>query len=246
MRNDPSAGIQESADMTKVQKRDRSRWLRAGILCLLVGGAVSLQGCLAVAWVAVVGYDSLRTSDLTFWPFEQSWVAPKEQDTVSDLHFKVTSVAVLPFDGDPEMGTRLAGVLQQETSLRVEGPDRSPADISLAVPLIANTDDSSRASFAKAVAQELSVDTVLVGRVAESPSHPSDWGWKEEEQRRLFLYLLDQDGRLLWKDELPFTFTKGAKPLLEASVQISLAHHIRDHVQELGLDELGYLPKKAS
>src|SRR5574341_1150189 len=112
--------------MKKARIGDRSRWLRAGILCLLVGGEISLQGCLAVAWVAVVGYDSLRTSDLTFWPFEQSWVAPKEQDTVSDPHFKVTSVAVLPFDGDPEMGTRLAGVLQQETSLRVEGPDRSP------------------------------------------------------------------------------------------------------------------------
>jgi hypothetical protein len=232
--------------MKKAQRGDRSRWLRVGILCLLASGAVSLQGCLAVAWVAVVGFDSLRTSDLTFWPFEQSWVASKEQGTVSDPHFKVTSVAVLPFEGDAEMGIRLADVLQQETSLRVEGPDRTAAEMSFAVPLISGTDESSRTALAKAVTQELNVDTVLVGRVAESSSHPSDWGWKEEEQRRLFLYLIDQGGRLLWKDELPFTITKGTRPPLEASVQTSLAHHIRDHVQELGLDDLGYLPKKPS
>lgn len=232
--------------MTKVQRGNRSRWLRAGIVCMLVSGALSLQGCLGVAWVAVVGLDSLRTSDLTFRSFEQSWVAPQEQGADSDPHAKITSVAVLPFDGDAEMGTRLAGVLQEETSLRVEGPDRTAADMSSAGPLISGTNDTSRASLAKAVTQELNVDTVLVGRVAESPSHPSDWGWKEEEQRRLFLYLLDHDGRLLWKDELPFTITRGTKPPLEASIQNSLAHHIRDHVQELGLDELGYLPKKTS
>ncbi len=232
--------------MKKGRIQGRSLWLRAGILCLLVSAAVSLQGCLAAAWVTVVGFDSFRTSNLTFWPFEQSWVAPQEQGADSDPHFKVASVAVLPFDGDAEMGSRLAGVLQQETSLRVEGPDRTAAEMSSAGPLISGTNDTSRASLAKAVTQELNVDTVLVGRVAESPSHPSDWGWKEEEQRRLFLYLLDHDGRLLWKDELPFTITRGTKPLLEASVQTSLAHHIRDHVQELGLDELGYLPKKTS
>ncbi len=232
--------------MKQAQSGDRSHWLRVCMLCLLASGAVSLQGCLAVAWVAVVGFDTLRTSNLTFWPFERSWVAPQEEATGSDLPLKVTSVAVLPFEGDAEMGTRLAEVLQQETSLRVERPDRTAPEISSAVPLISSTDESSRTSLAKAVTQELNVDTVLVGRVAESPSHPSDWGWKEEEQRRLFLYLLDHEGHLLWKDELPFTITKGPKPPLEASVQTSLAHHLRDHVQELGLDELGYLPKKSS
>lgn len=225
---------------------DRSRWLQAGMLCVLAGGMVSLQGCLAVAWVAVVGFDSLRTSDLTFWPFEQSWVAPQETGAVSEPHVKVSSVAVLPFEGDAEMGTRLAEVLQQETSLRVEGPDRTPVDMSSTGSLISSTDDAARTSLAKAVTQELNVDTVLIGRVAEAPSHPSDWGWKEEERRRLFLYLLDHDGHLLWKDELPFTVTKGTKPPLEATVQTSLANHLRDHVQELGLDELGYLPMKSS
>ena len=36
---------------------------------------------------------------------------------------KVTSVAVLPVEGDPEMGARLATLLQQETALRVEVAD---------------------------------------------------------------------------------------------------------------------------
>jgi hypothetical protein len=39
-----------------------------------------------------------------------------------DAQSKVTSIAVLPVEGDPEMGARLATVLQQETTLRVESP----------------------------------------------------------------------------------------------------------------------------
>ena len=229
--------------MMKVGIRNQSSLFRIGILCLLLTGAGFLQGCLVVAWVATVGVDALRTSDLTFLPFEQSWVAP-QRGTGGESDFKVTSVAILPFDGDAEMGTRLAEVLEQETALRIEVSNRSIAD---ATPVTtANSDDSHRASLAKVVTRELRVDTVLLGRVAGSPPHSADWGWKEEEDRRLFLYLLDHDGRLLWKDELPFTLTRGSKPPLEATVQSSLAHHIRDHVQELGLDDLGYLPMKTS
>jgi len=216
------------------------------MLCLLACGMVSLQGCRAVGWLAIVRIDSLRTTDVTFWPFERSWVAPQDQHADSDPRVKVTSVAVLPFDGDAQMGTRLADVRKQESSLRVERPDRTAAEISSPAPRMSGTTDSSRTSLAKAVTRELNVDTVLFGHVAESPSHPSDWSWKEEEDRRLFLYLLDHDRNLLWKDELPFTGTTGTKPPLEASLQTSLAQHLRDHVQELGHDELGSLPKKPS
>ena len=127
---------------------------------------------------------------------------------------KVTSVAVLPVEGDPEMSARLATVLQQETTLLVESP--------------------------------ATVDTVLVSRVAGSPSHPSDWGWKAEGSRRLYLYLLNHDGRLLWKDQLPFTLVKGSTPPLESSAQVDLAAHVMRHVKKLHLDELGYLPKRIS
>ena len=56
-----------------------------------------------------------------FWPFERSWVAPKDQASGVAHNSQVTSVAVLPVEGDPEMRTRLATLLQQETTLRVEG-----------------------------------------------------------------------------------------------------------------------------
>ena len=67
---------------------------------------------------------------------------------------------------------------------------------------------------------------------------------KAEGSRRLYLYLVNHDGRLLWKDELPFTLVKGVTQPLEASVQTDLAHHVMQQVKALHLDELGYLPKK--
>jgi hypothetical protein len=57
---------------------------------------------------------------------------------------------------------------------------------------------------------------------------------------------VDHDGHQLWKDELPFTLVKSSAPELEASVQIDLVHHVMQHVKEMHLDELGYLPKKVS
>ena len=53
-------------------------WLRVMTLSLVVTGSFLLQGCLAGAWVALVSVDSMRDSNVTFGPFEQSWVA--EQD----------------------------------------------------------------------------------------------------------------------------------------------------------------------
>lgn len=221
-------------------------WVRVTTLSLVVSGAFLLQGCLAGAWVALVALDSMRSSHVTFWPFEQSWVAQQDQSSDVVQNSKVTSVAVLPVEGDPEMGARLATVLQQETALRVESPATVVAGVTAANSLSAKSDDADRGALAKEVTRDLGVDTVLVGRVAGSPSHPSDWGWKSEGSRRLYLYLVDHDGRLLWKDELPFTLAKGSTPPPEASVQIDLAHHVMQHVKELHLDELGYLPKKIS
>jgi len=100
--------------------------------------------------------------------------------------------------------------------------------------------------MAKEVTRDMGVDTVLVSRVTGSPSHPSDWGWKAEGSRRLYLYLVNRDGRLLWKDQLPFTLVKGVTLPVEASVRVDLAHHVMRHVKMLHLDELGYLPKKLS
>ena len=236
----------ETFDLATARAGSRRDWVRVMTLSLVVTGSFLLQGCLAGAWVALVALDSTGSSHVTFWPFEQSWVAQQDQSSNAVHNSKVTSVAVLPVEGDPEMGVRLATLLQQETTLRVESPATVAAGVTAADPRSAKADDADRGALAKEVARDLGVDTVLVGRVAGSPSHPSDWGWKAEGSRRLYLYLVDHDGRLLWKDELPFTLAKGSTPSPEASVQIDLAHHVMQHVKELHLDELGYLPKKIS
>jgi hypothetical protein len=160
-------------------------------------------------------------------------------------NLKVTSVAVLPVEGDPEIGERLATMLQQDTALRVEVPTSIPAGDTVVDPRSAQADDADRRSLAMEVTRNLGVDTMLVSRVDGLPSHPSDWGWKAEGPRHLYLYLMNRDVDLLWKDELPFTLVKGSTSPQEGSVQTDLSEHVMQHVKELRLDELGYLPKKA-
>jgi hypothetical protein len=214
--------------------------MRRGALCAILVFSVLLQGCLAAAWLTAVGVDSLRTSDVSFRPFEQTWVSQPKPAMDDPDALLLTSVALLPVEGDAEMGIRLSQILQQQTALRVEST--AQLDREITVPI---TDDG-RAAVAKDLTRELVVDAVLFGRVSGTPAHPSDWGWTHQESRRLFLYLVDDQGRLLWKDELPFTVVTGSKPPIERAVQTSLTHHLMDHVRDIGLDELGYLPKKTS
>lgn len=238
--------VTERSGLTAARAGSRWDWPRVMTLSLVVTGALLLQGCLAGAWVAMVAVDSMRGSEVAFEPFEQSWVAQLDQSSDAVRDSKVTSVAVLPVEGDPEMGARLATLLQQETTLRVESPATVTTGITATDPRSATADDTDRSALAKEVTRNLDVDTVLVSRVAAAaPSHPSDWGWKAEGSRRLYLYLITRDGQLLWKDELPFTLAKGSTLPQEASVQTDLSDHMMQHVKELRLDELGYLPKKA-
>jgi hypothetical protein len=226
--------------------RLHNNWVRVITLSLVVTGSFLLQDCLAGAWVALVSVDSMKSSNVTFGLFEQSWVAPQDQLSDAVKNLKVTSIAILPVEGDPEMGARLSTLFQQETALRVEVPTSIAAGGATADPYSANADDADRSALAKEVTRELGVDTVLVSRVVGSPSHPGDWGWKAEGSRRLYLYLMNRDGHLLWKDELPFTLVKGSTSPQEASVQTDLSDHVMQHVKELHLDELGYLPKRIS
>ena len=89
------------------------------------------------------------------------------------------------------------------------------------------------------------MDAVLYGHVVGAGSQSSEWGWTAEEPRRLFLNMIDRDGQLLWKDEQPFLVVMGSKPPLEESIQRSFAQHFMDHVRDLGLDDVGYLPFKS-
>ena len=141
--------------------------------------------------------DTMKSGHITFWPFEQSWVAPQDQLSDAEHNSKVTSVAVLPVEGDPEMRARLATLLQQETALRVEVPMGIASTVTAADPPSPKAvDDADRSELAKEVTQDLGVDTVLVSRVAAGypPSHPSDWGRKTEDSRRLYLYLVKSQG----------------------------------------------------
>jgi hypothetical protein len=236
----------KACDLGMAQRGSGRDYTRVITLSLVVTGALLMQGCFAGAWVAAVAVDSMRSSNVTFEPFEQSWVAKQDQTSDAVPNLKVTSVAVLPAEGDPEMGARLATLLQEETALRVETPVSVAAGVTEADPGSANAEENDRSTLAKKVTRKLSVDTVLVSRVTVgSPSHPSDWGRNAEDSRRLYLYLIARDGRLLWKDELPFTLVKGSTPQQEASMQTDLSDHVMQHVKELRLDELGYLPKKA-
>ena len=256
----------ESFDRAVARAAGRHGWARILTLSLVVTGALLLQGCLAGIWVALVAVDTMRNSNVpvesfeqswvrqvgvntrdsnvTFGPFEKSWVAWQDRSGDAAQSPKVTSVAVLPVEGDPEMGTRLATLLQQETTLRVESPAHVAESVTTGDPPSGKADDAGRSTLAKELARNLGVDTVLVSRVTESPSHPSDWGRRADGARRLYLYLVNREGQLLWKDELPFTLGKGATPPPEASMQVNLTHHVMQHVKVLRLDELGYLPNK--
>jgi len=244
----------------------RHGWVRVIALSLAVVWALMLQGCLAGVWVAVVAVDTMRNSNVPVEPFEQSWVGQvavnsrnnnvvfgqfekswvAQQGPSGDATYnsKVTSVAVLPVEGDSEMGARLATLLQQETALRVESPVTVPAGVAAADLRSGNTDEANRSALAKEVTRDLGVDTILVSRVTESPSHPSDWGWRAEGTRRLYLYLVNREGQLLWKDELPFTLVNDPHPPLDISGQTNLTSHVMQHVKALRLDDLGYLPNK--
>lgn len=195
------------------------------------------------SWVGQVGV-STRNSNVTFGQFEKSWVAWPNRSGDAVQSPIIRSVAVLPAEGDPEMGARLATLLQQETALRVQSPATVAAGVTATDLRSGDTDDADRGTLAKEVTRDLGVDTILVSRVAEPPSHPSDWGWRAEGARRLYLYLVNSEGQLLWKDELPFTLGKGATPQQEASVQVDLTHRVMQQVKALHLDEIGYLPNK--
>jgi hypothetical protein len=175
-------------DLATARAGNRLDWMRVITLGLVVTGAVLLQGCLAGAWVTLMAVDTMKSGHITFWPFEQSWVAPRDRSNDAMRYSKVTSVAVLPVEGDPEMGARLATALQQETTLRVESPLTVRAAVAETDPRLAQADDADRSALAKEITRDLGVDTVLVSRVTGSPSHPSDWGWQAEGSRRLYLW----------------------------------------------------------
>ena len=201
--------------------------------------ALVLGGCVATAWVAAVGIGSFRSSDVEFEPFEASWVSAEGSAAAGD-HPVFKTVALMPVDGDEAMGTRLTKLLLKETTLHVVTPAVQPSALTDAEA------DRQRALQARELSDALAVDAVLYGHVVCAARQTTTWGRKTQESRRLFLYLLDRDGKLVWKDELPFVVVTGTTPAIEASVQRSLARHFIDHVHTLGLDAAGHVQARPS
>ena len=134
------------------------------ILGVLILSATFLQqGCLAGAWVAAVGADSMRASDVKFQTFEESWVS-SEQATVLAASPALTSIALMPVDGDEAMDARLTKLLRRETALRVVTPTDRQHPLRVAAP------DLERAVWARELSRDLAVDAVLYGYVVGAPS----------------------------------------------------------------------------
>ncbi|MGH7257401.1 MAG: hypothetical protein ACREIM_03420 [Nitrospiraceae bacterium] len=146
------------------------------------------------------------------------------------------------------MASRLAVVLEQWTLLRVVGPSdviRSQESGSLPRTASKKPDEHLR-TLAHVICTDAAVDAVLLGEVVDIQTHPSDWGWKDQESKRLYLYLVDPRGGLLWRDELPFMITKGSKPPLEEAIRETLASQLMAHADKMGLGEFGLVPRRIS
>jgi len=206
----------------------------AGILFF---SAFLMQGCAVLAWLGVVCADVIRCSDVTFKPFEHSWVAPPE----ARQQVPLKHIAVAPFVGDLRMADWWATVLAQATDRHVI----SPAEVSSRLPtnaltqLTQSTTDQDDIALAPQLSRDIQVDGVLFGRVVNEPPQKAFWGLKVRYPQRLFLHLVSAEGTLLWKGELPFMVFKGTKDVDEEMVKRTLLTHITAHAKELGWTELG-------
>ncbi|HKW87082.1 MAG TPA: hypothetical protein VJM82_08425 [Nitrospiraceae bacterium] len=208
----------------------------------IVATAVSLslliliQGCLPAMWVAAVGTDLTLSGNIEFQPFENSWVAPRE---TWQQHGAVQRIAVAPFSGDEAMAARFVAVLKQATALHVVSPsevtNQPVQDVSLVMSETGSEQDQGR--LAQQIAKNVGVDCVLLGRVVAEQPREGSWEWKQSDQKRLLLHLVDAEGTVVWKDELPFTVVKGAKEPYEEWVQKALRTHVMAHAEQIGLTE---------
>jgi hypothetical protein len=204
------------------------------LLGLLLISALAMQGCMGIVWLGAVGIDRARTSDIEFQSFENSWVVEPQERQHLGL---VKSIAVMPFIGDPVMAERWAAVFREITDLRVVSPsDATRYGVS----------DHGQIGLAQLTSAEFQEDCVLIGNVAGEEPKQSFAGLKESSSQRLYLHLLSRSGALMWKTELSYTIVKGAKDLDEEMVTKSLLSHVRAHVDELGLAQVGATTMQAA
>lgn len=215
----------------------------AALALMVLSLPVLLQGCMSAMWLGAVGIDSARSSGVEFQPFEHSWVAPLAQWPQPGA---MRSLAVAPFGGEATMATLLAAALQQETDLYVVSPSEvteygSPE---LVAGLSKHVSEADRPALAEKIAAEFAVDCVLLGRTVGGQPQWSLWGLKERAPMRLYLHLVNANGTVMWRDELPFTVVKGAKEIDETWVKQALLARVMARVNELGLADVWLGPKK--
>jgi hypothetical protein len=214
----------------------RSRFRQISLLAILFSSAILMQSCGVLAWLGIVCADVARCSDVTFEPFEHSWVAPPEERQVHLEH-----LAVAPFVGDMRMAEWWATVLSQGTKRQVISPAevRSHVSPNVLTQLTQSTTEQDAIALAPQLSRDIQVEAVLFGRVVGEPPQAAFWGLKERHPQRLFLHLVSAEGTLLWKAELPFTVVKGKKEIDEELAKRTLLTHITTHAKELGWTELG-------
>ena len=134
-----------------------------------------------------------------------------------------------------------ATVLGQATDRHVI----SPAEVASHLPanvltqMTQSTTDQDNIALAPQVSRDIQADGVFFGRVVSKPPQKAFWGSKERYSKRLYLHLVNAEGTLLWKAELPFAVVKGTKEVDEEIVKRILLTHVRTHAKELGWTELG-------
>jgi len=106
--------------------------------------------------------------------------------------------------------------------------------------------DHGQIGLAKRASAESQADYVLLGNVVGQEPMESFAGLKESSSRRLYLQLVSATGILMWKTELPYTIVNGVKGLDEEMVTKALLTHMRAHVNELRLAELGATSMQAA
>jgi len=218
----------------------RTKRLLLALSVVAFGGL--MQGCLGAAWLGAVGTDLVRSSDVEFQPFQNSWVAPS-----ATWHERgsMTSVAVTPVEVNTAMAFRLTTILQQATDLHVF----SPSEVTTGLQLQEKTEGTASISAqndvtaVQRITATLGVDCVLFVREVEELSQESFWGWKQRYSNRLYLELVTAEGVHLWRDELPFIVVKGTKALEEEWVKQALETHLVAQLNKIGLATLG-LPLK--
>lgn len=205
---------------------------------LLLSSSLLSQGCVLVAWLGAVTVDLTRRSDVEFESFENCWVAPLTEEE----RMAVRYIAVAPFADNLSMAEWWAHALYSTTNRKSVGPTEMTNRLSpeRMAQLTESTTENAHSVFAKEASDDLGVDAILFGRVESAAAEKAYWGAKERRQHRLYLNLINRQGAVLWRGELPFTLTKGSKEIDDGQAQRVLASHVITHEKELRWTELGF------